>query len=103
MGMRIAVDVNISNRDIGDLARYGHAIVCVAGHGEEDWRWLERALERDVDVVISQDLDIPNLLDQWNVAQDVIWFESLEDFKQWREKYETGKAKCERNSPAADE
>lgn len=84
--MRIAVDVNISNNDIGDLARNGDEIVCVARRGEDDQDWLERALARDVDVIISQDLDIPNHLDRWRVAEDVLWFEKLTDYKKWRSK-----------------
>lgn len=85
--MRLAVDVNISNREIGELARDGDQIVCVARKREEDQAWLERALERDVDVIISQDLDIPNILDRWRVAEDVLWFEKIEQYRSWREKH----------------
>lgn len=84
--MRLAVDVNVSNREIGELAREGDQIVCVARKSEYDQDWIERALERDADVIISQDLDVPNLLDRWRVAQDVIWFEKLEHYRSWREK-----------------
>lgn len=84
--MRLAVDVNISNREIGELAREGDQIVCVARKREDDQNWLERALERDVDVIISQDLDIPNLLDNWRVAEDVLWFERIEHYREWRKK-----------------
>lgn len=84
--MKLALDVNISNRDIGELAREGYVIVCVAKRGEEDQLWLERALAEDVDVIISQDLDIPNLLDRWRVANDVLWFEKLEYFRRWAKK-----------------
>lgn len=83
---RIACDVNISNRDIGELARDGFVIVCVAAPGEDDESWLERALGQDVDVIISQDLDIPNLLDRWRVEDDVLWFETIYQFRRWRDR-----------------
>lgn len=86
--MKVAVDVNVSNREIGELAREGCVIVCVARRGEDDQAWLERALAEDVDIIISQDLDIPNLLDRWRVANDVLWFEKIEQFRRWRQKEE---------------
>lgn len=82
--MRIAVDVNISNREIGELARDGDEIVCVAKKREHDEAWLERALLRDADIIISQDLDVPNILDRWRVADDVLWFEKLDQYREWR-------------------
>lgn len=85
--MRIAVDVNISNQEIGALAREGDQVVCVALPREDDQKWLERALARDCDVIISQDLDIPNILDRWRVAEDVLWFEKLEHYRKWRGKH----------------
>ncbi len=84
--MKIAVDVNVSNRDIGELCRDGDQVVCVAMRSEEDSSWVERALDRDCDVFISQDLDIPNLLDSWRVANDVLWFETVGQYTEWRRK-----------------
>lgn len=84
--MKIAVDVNVSNREIGELARLGDIIVCVAMKKEDDREWLERALARDADIIISQDLDVPNLLDTWRVAEDVLWFESIHQYVTWRKK-----------------
>ena len=84
--MRIAVDVNVSNREIGELTREGDLVVCTARPREEDWRWLERALEKDADIIISQDLDIPNLLDHWRVSDDVLYFKTINSYREWRGK-----------------
>ncbi len=79
--MRIAVDVNISNRDIGELAREGDVIVCVAHRGETDEAWVGRALDEGCEVFISQDLDIPNLLDLWK--SDAMFFEKISAYRKW--------------------
>ena len=81
--MRVALDVNISNFQIGTLARNGDLVVCVAKASESDEVWLTRALDRDADIVISQDLDVPNLLDKWRV-DGVLWFESLDSYLKWK-------------------
>lgn len=83
--MRIAVDVNVSNVEIGKLSREGDMVVCVAMDKEEDSSWLSRAIENRADVVISRDLDIPNLLDRWNVL-NVLWFENLWSYRDWKDK-----------------
>lgn len=80
----VAVDVNISNYIIGTLARSGDMIVCVAKISEPDEKWLDRALARGAEVIISQDLDIPNLLDHWDEGK-VRWFETVSDYLDWRE------------------
>jgi hypothetical protein len=96
--MKVALDVNVSNYVIGRLAREGDQIVCVAKTGEDDQVWVERALDRDCDVIISQDLDVPNLLDKWLVV-GVTWFEKVDDYFIWRRKL--GKNKHSTTKPGA--
>ena len=59
--MKIALDRHISPK----INLPGHEIVIWAGD-ERDEIWVEKAIERKAEVLISQDYDIPNLLDQHN-------------------------------------
>lgn len=57
-GLRIAVDVAVSNRTVAFLKKMGFEIVCQAEHGEPDEQWVQRAYQREVDVVVTDDLQI---------------------------------------------
>ncbi len=59
---RLAFDVSYSDKLIGGIARKGHQIVCVAGHGETDEKWFSRAVENGAEIIFSRDSDIINLL-----------------------------------------
>lgn len=59
--MRIAVDVQVSNKDIGQIARLGHEIVCVAKGSEEDNKWVERALDRGAELILTDDIEIDEI------------------------------------------
>lgn len=71
MGTRVAFDVHYSSKQIGDYARHGHIVVCVARNGEPDDEWLDRAYERGAEVVFSQDTDAGIIIDKngWNVGE----------------------------------
>lgn len=65
--MRLAFDQNVSNKELGRIARLGYEIVYVAGDGESDEEWLRKAIDLGAERVYSSDLDIPNLLDKWGL------------------------------------
>jgi hypothetical protein len=62
--MKIACDVNVSNRSIKFLKQAGFEIVYKAGAGQPDKKWFAAALERGADVFISGDLDIAFLVEK---------------------------------------
>lgn len=83
--MKLAVDVQVSNEVIGSLCRAGDEVVCVARMGEEDQSWVSRALDRGAEILISPDLDIPNLLDQWGI-NEVFHFVSIHRYQKWKKR-----------------
>lgn len=62
--MKIACDVNVSNRSIRFLQREGFEVVFKAGAGQPDVEWFAQALEKGADVFISGDLDIAFLVEK---------------------------------------
>ena len=86
--MKVALDVNVSNYVIGQIARLGDEIVCVAQSSESDHDWVGRAVDKGAEVIVSQDLDVPNLLDKWRV-EGVLWFEKVEKYLEYRKKRRT--------------
>jgi hypothetical protein len=66
-GTKLAFDVNISDRTMGRYARDGCVIVFVAKDGQPDEEWIWQAYEAGAEVVLSYDLDIPNLIEKENL------------------------------------
>ncbi len=60
--MRLAFDVQVSDKEIGRLARLGHVIVCVARPSETDESWVARAISLGAERIYSDDHDIGDIL-----------------------------------------
>jgi predicted nuclease of predicted toxin-antitoxin system len=73
MKMKIAVDTTISIKTQDALEKTGFEVVCAAREGEADEEWIQRAIKMEADIVISSDLDIPNLLDRYEYP--AIWID----------------------------
>lgn len=76
--IRLAIDVNYSDVAMGKLVRKGFQIMVVAQKNQSDDDWLSEAVEYEVEVVLSHDLDIPNWLDR-NGYNHILYFEKVED------------------------
>ncbi len=70
-GSKLAFDVNVSNKDIGQYARAGYVIVCCCEPSESDESFLDRAWVAGATHVFSQDADIGNIIQKENY--DMIW------------------------------
>lgn len=70
--MKIAVDVSFPIGKSKDMAKYGYQVVTQARHAEPDEDWVCRALAQGAEVFISQDLDIPVILERLEVY-DTVW------------------------------
>lgn len=68
---RLAFDVNVANKVIGQYARQGHTIVCCAKEGETDESFLDRAFVAGATHVFSQDADIAIIIEKENY--DMRW------------------------------
>jgi predicted nuclease of predicted toxin-antitoxin system len=71
--MKIAIDTCISIRTKEALEKVGHEVVCIASMSEHDEDWVSRAILSGAQVIVSSDLDIPNLLDRYDSG--MIWLE----------------------------
>ena len=71
--MNIAVDVGVSEKTIAALQGTGFKVVAQAEQGEDDESWVIRAINNGADIIVSSDLDIPNLLDRYEYP--VVWLE----------------------------
>ena len=60
--IRIAIDANAGKKLVDELSKK-YEVVCVAGSGEKDHEWLNRAFALGAKYVISNDKDIPYLLE----------------------------------------
>lgn len=69
--MKIAVDNQVSDSCVDSLNDLYDVVLC-AGDMPDD-EWLELAMDMDVDVIISPDLDVPNYLDK--ADSDIVWIE----------------------------
>lgn len=58
----IAVDNNISNKTIAEIAHWGYDLI-IARHGEPDRDFIDRALYYPTIAFLSKDTDIATLLD----------------------------------------
>lgn len=70
--MNIALDENVPEKVEMKYILEGHIIVYRAPPGSRDEDWVEEAVCRGADIIISRDYDIPNILDRngWN---DIQW------------------------------
>lgn len=57
-GCRIAVDVAVGYRAIAFLNRMGINVIVRAEPAEPDSSWLKRAFENDVEIIVSDDLEV---------------------------------------------
>ena len=73
LGSRLAFDVNVSDKAIGQYARAGHVVVCCAKAGESDESFLERAYVAGATDVFSQDADIGNIIEKENYSGMKWW------------------------------
>lgn len=62
--MKIACDVNVSNKTISFLNSNGFTVVKKAGNGESDRSWFESALNNGAEIFISGDSDIAHLVEE---------------------------------------
>lgn len=60
-GLRVAVDVAVSERTLTLLREMGFNVVVQAEHSEPDSEWMARAIDGNVEVVVSDDLQV-----QWH-------------------------------------
>jgi hypothetical protein len=63
MKIKIAVDSNIGNKRIHDLSNIGYEVVVVAKPAEKDVDWMERANKAEARFIISNDSDVPRLIE----------------------------------------
>lgn len=64
--MLVALDNNCPMWTIQALEKEGHTVVIRARH-EPDEVWMDEAVAGGAEVFVSNDLDIANILDRWNV------------------------------------
>lgn len=62
--MRIAVDNQVSKDCIDELNKIHEVVLCANDMMDE--QWIELAIDLEVDLIISPDLDVPNYLDRMN-------------------------------------
>lgn len=73
--MNVAIDVQCpASLEWDDrLLQKGIKVVCRAEEAEHDEDWVITALSNDASVFVSPDLDIPNLLEQYD--SDALWMD----------------------------
>jgi len=74
-GSRLAFDVNVSNKIIGQYAREGHIVVCCCEQAESDESFLDRAFVAGATHVFSQDADIGIIIEK--EGYDMKWVRFL--------------------------
>lgn len=67
MLIKIAVDIQIGKIASDELERVGYTIVYKARASEPDIEWVHNAVNNGATILISPDLDIPDLLDKNNI------------------------------------
>jgi hypothetical protein len=72
---RLAFDVNVSNKVIGQYARQGYWIVCCCNEGETDESFLSRAYSAGATHVFSQDADIGIIIEK--EEYEMLWVRYL--------------------------
>lgn len=60
----VAFDENYSDKFMSSIAREGNNVVYVAPVGAPDEMWIMEAYYRGAEVIYSEDLDIPNFIEQ---------------------------------------
>ena len=72
MIIKIACDNNVGNRHVEALEKQGFNTV-VRAYDRDDILWVDEALDLKVQVIISNDLDVPNILDRYR--SKVYWIQ----------------------------
>jgi|ERR1035437_805954 hypothetical protein len=88
MSIKIALDCNIGKRRKAELEGLGYNVVVVANDAEEDALWLHRAFSNGSRFVISNDLDVPKILER--EGYPMVWVNYPNDnayFKDWLVQY----------------
>ena len=88
MSIKIAVDCNIGKRRKAELIELGYDVVVVAEDGEADSLWVYKAFDKGARFVISNDLDIPRILER--EGYPMVWVNYPNDnayFKEWLVQY----------------
>ena len=80
----VGVDANISNENVGIVARCGFGVV-VACIAERDDDFLERCVGMDVVAVLSKDTDIATILDRYGESEIPV-FPGARSFLKWARK-----------------
>lgn len=70
--IKLALDNQVSPSKARALKKHGFDVVVFArDRADEDW--VSEAIGKEVDAIVSPDLDVPNLLDAYN--SDIVWIE----------------------------
>lgn len=64
MNVKLAMDIQISNKAIRELDKMGYKVVCRALNSQKDEEWVAFALSKGANVFVSPDMDIPAILDR---------------------------------------
>lgn len=88
MRVKIALDTNVGKRRYDELVGLGYIIVCVAQEAETDKDWMYRAFNNGARFVISNDLDVPKLIE--TEGYPMCWINYPNDnpkYKNWLVQY----------------
>jgi hypothetical protein len=88
MSIKIALDCNIGKKRKAELIDLGYDVVVVAEDGEADVLWVHRAFSGGARFVVSNDLDVPKILER--EGYPMVWVNYPNDnayFKDWLVQY----------------
>lgn len=71
--IKIAVDVCVGRNKMAELTMRGYEVVVSARESESDESWLNRALTNGAKFAISQDADVPRLIERRKMA--MVWID----------------------------
>jgi hypothetical protein len=86
--IKIALDCNIGKKRKAELIGLGYDVVVVAQDAEEDELWLHRAFSGGARFVVSNDFDVPRLIEK--EGYPMVWVNYPNDnayFKEWLVQY----------------
>lgn len=88
MKLKIAIDTNLGKKRCGELIGLGYDVVTVAQSSEPDIDWVYRAFNSGARFIVSNDLDIPKLIER--EGYPMVWINYPNDnpyFKEWLVEY----------------
>lgn len=88
MKLKIALDTNVGKKRYEEFIGLGYDIVVVAEQAEKDCDWVARAHKAGARFLISNDVDIPKLIER--TGYPMFWVNYPNDnpqFKEWLVEY----------------